>query len=136
MNLYNSMQNKFTGLVLCSTSVALVTLATGCSSKNYVRSQTAPIVANVNELDANTAATHRAIADTDERAISGINNALSAANAADQHAVAAGGAADQANLAANGAANRVDSLAGVVANLDQYKQLQDVSVTFKFDRAD
>ena len=60
---------------------------------------------------------------------------MSAANNADQHALAAGAAADQANTAAEGAVHRVDSLAGVVANLDQYKQLQDVSVTFGFDKS-
>jgi outer membrane protein OmpA-like peptidoglycan-associated protein len=106
----------------------------GCSTKTYVRSQTAPIVANVNDLDAKTAADHNAIADTDERATRGIANAQGAANAANQHALAAGAAADQANSAAQEASNRVDSLSGVVANLDQYKQVQDVSVTFGFNK--
>jgi OOP family OmpA-OmpF porin len=32
--------------------------------------------------------------------------------------------------------NRADSLASVVANLDNYKQIGDVSVTFAFDKAD
>jgi len=107
----------------------------GCSSKNYVRSQTAPLVANVNDLDAKTASDHRAIVDTDDRATKGINGALSAADTANTHALAAGTSADAANQAANGASNRVDSLSGVIANLDQYKQLQDVSVTFGFDKA-
>jgi OOP family OmpA-OmpF porin len=107
----------------------------GCSTKNYVRSQTAPIVQNVNELDTNTAADHNAIASTDERATAGINNAMSAADKANQHALAAGTAADQANQSAQKATNRVDSLAGVIANLDQYKSLADVSVTFGFDKS-
>lgn len=122
-------------MVLASSTLALLGSTVGCSSKNYVRSQTAPIVANVNDLDTKTATNHRAIVDTDERATKGINGALSAADAANQHALAAGTSADQANTAASGASNRVDSLAGVVANLDQYKQLQDVSVTFGFDKA-
>ncbi len=107
----------------------------GCSTKNYVRSQTAPIVQNVNDLDTKTAADHRAIGDTDARAQAGISGAMSAANAADQHALAAGNAADQANQSALGAANRVDSLAGVVANLDQYKALANITVTFAFDKS-
>ncbi len=106
----------------------------GCSTKNYVRAQTAPIVQNVNELDTKTAADHRAIGDTDARAQAGIAGAMTAAGNADQHAMAAGTAADQAGAAAQGAANRVDSLAGAVANLDQYKPLADVSVTFGFDK--
>lgn len=107
----------------------------GCSSKNYVRSQTAPIVQNINNLDTKTAADHRSIGDTDARAQSGIGGALSAADAANQRALAAGTAAGQADQAARGAANRVDSLAGVVANLDQYKPLASLTVTFGFDKS-
>ena len=107
----------------------------GCSTKNYVRSQTAPIVQNINDLDSKTAADHRAINDTDARAQSGINGALSAADAANQRALAAGTAAGQADQAARGAANHVDSLAGVVANLDQYKPLANLTVTFGFDKS-
>lgn len=128
-------QAQFSALVLACSSFTLLGSTVGCSSKNYVRSQTAPIVANVNDLDTKTATDHRAILDTDDRATKGITGALSAAEAANQHALAAGTSADQANTAASGASNRVDSLAGVVANLDQYKQLQDVSVTFGFDKA-
>ena len=110
-------------------------LSTGCSSKKYVRSQTAPIVAQTNELDAKTAADHRAIAETDERAQAGIGGAMSAASTADQHAMAAGQSADAAGKNAQSAYNRVDSLSGVVANLDTYKPLADVSVTFAVNKA-
>ena len=122
-------------LVALSGAVLLGGSLVGCSSKNYVRSQTAPIVQNINDLDTKTAADHRAIGDTDARAQRGINGALSAADTANQHALAAGTAADNANSAAEGASNRVDSLAGAVANLDQYKPLADISVTFGFDKA-
>ncbi len=114
----------------------LIVLGTvGCSTKNYVRSQTAPIIAQTNELDTKTAADHRNIADTDERAQKGITGALSAAQTADQHAMAASDTAKTANSSAQEAYNRVDSLSGVVANLDNYKPLATVSVTFGFDKA-
>jgi outer membrane protein OmpA-like peptidoglycan-associated protein len=116
-------------------SAFVITFTVGCSTKNYVRSQTAPIIQQTNDLDSKTAADHRAIVDTDERAKTGIAGAQSAANTADQHALAAGQSADQANKAAQEAYNRVDSLSGVVANLDNYKQLSDVSVTFGFDKS-
>ncbi len=117
-------------------ATALVLLsAAGCSSKNYVRSQTAPIIQQTNDLDTKTAADHRTIVDTDERAQRGINGALDAANTADQHAGAAGQSADAANHSAQDAYNRVDTLAGVVANLDNYKPLADVNVTFAFDKS-
>ena len=105
-------------------------LTVGCSSKKYVRSQVAPVVQQTNDLDAKTAADHRSITDTDERAQKGIAGAQGAADTADQHAQAAGQSADSANKNAQDAYNRVDSLSGAVANLDNYKPVGDVSVTF------
>ena len=128
----STLQSVFT-LTLASAFVVAFTV--GCSSKNYVKSQTAPLVQQTNELDTKTAADHRAIQDTDQRAQSGIAGAQSAATTADQHASAAGQSADAANHSAREAYNRVDSLSGVVANLDNYKQLSDTSVTFAFDKA-
>src|ERR1700693_2125605 len=116
-------------------SAFVLVFTVGCSTKNYVRSQTAPIIQQTNDLDTKTAADHRNIQDTDERAKTGIAGAQSAANTPDQHALAAGQSADAANHSAKEAYNRVDSLSGVVANLDNYKQLSDVSVTFGFDKA-
>jgi outer membrane protein OmpA-like peptidoglycan-associated protein len=116
-------------------SALVLGLTVGCSSKNYVRSQTAPLIQQTNDLDAKTAADHRNIMDTDERAQKGIAGAQSAADTADQHALAAGQSADAAGRSAQEAYNRVDSLSGVVANLDNYKPLADVSVNFAFDKA-
>ncbi len=116
-------------------SALVLGLTVGCSSKNYVRSQTAPIIQQTNDLDAKTAADHRNIMDTDERAQKGIAGAQGAADTADQHALAAGQSADAAGRNAQEAYNRVDSLSGVVANLDNYKPLAEVSVNFAFDKA-
>jgi OmpA-OmpF porin, OOP family len=123
------------GKTMIAASAIAIALTTGCSTKNYVRSQTGPLIQQTNDLDAKTASDHRAITDTDQRAQAGIANAQSAAASADQHAAAAGQSADTANQAANEAVNRVDTLSGVVANLDNYKQLSDVSVTFGFDKS-
>ncbi len=117
-----------------ASAVALM-LTTGCSTKNYVRSQTAPLIQQTNELDAKTAQDHNAITDTDQRAQAGIAKANGAASTADQHAQAAGQSADAAQQSATEAVNRVDTLTGVVANLDNYTQLSDVSVTFAFDKS-
>jgi len=117
-------------------SALAIACTTGCSTKNYVRSQTTPLVQQTNDLDSKTAADHRSIVDTDERAQSGITTAQNAANTADQHALAAGQSADTANKSAQEAYNRVDTLSGVVANLDNYKQISTVSVTFGFDKSE
>src|SRR5271155_35986 len=108
----------------------------GCSSKNYVRSQTAPLVQKTNELDDATAANNRAIQSTNDRAQAGIQQAQQAANTATQNANSASQAAAQAKGSAQEAVNRADSLASVVANLDNYKQIGDVSVTFGFNKSD
>ncbi len=123
------------GKTLIAASAVALALTTGCSTKNYVRSQTGPLIQQTNDLDAKTANDHRAITDTDQRAQAGIANAQSAASAADQHAMAAGQSGDTANQSAQEAVNRVDTLSGVVANLDNYKQLSDISVTFAFDKS-
>src|SRR6202046_5318781 len=115
---------------------ASLLLTAGCSTKNYVRSQTAPIVQKTNELDDATAANNRAIQSTNERAQSGIQQAQQSANTATQNATSATQAANQAQGSAQEAVNRADSLASVVANLDNYKQIGDVSVTFGFDKAE
>jgi len=117
------------------TGALALLLTTGCSTKNYVRSQTGPLIQQTNDLDAKTAQDHRNITDTDQRAQAGIAQADAAAATADQHAQTAGQSADTAQQSAQEAVNRVDSLAGVVANLDNFKQLSDVSVTFRFDKS-
>lgn len=122
-----------TALLLAGLSLFAVV---GCSTKNYVKSQTTPLVQKTNELDDATAANNRAIQSTNDRAQAGIQQAQTSANTATQNAAAANQAAQQAQGAAQDAVNRADSLASVVANLDNYKQVGDVSVTFAFDKSE
>ena len=129
-----SLTCKTFSFAILATAAAL-TLTTGCSTKNYVRSQTGPLIQQTNDLDVKTATDHRNIIDTDQRAQAGIATATTAAGTADQHAMAAGQSADAAGQSANEAVNRVDTLSGVVANLDNYKELSNVSVTFGFDKS-
>lgn len=130
----STLPGKPLGSAFLASALAL-TLTTGCSTKNYVKSQTGPLIQQTNELDAKTAEDHRNITDTDQRAQAGIAKAQGAADQANQHAVAAGQSAEQANQAAEEAVNHVSTLEGVVANLDNYKVLSDVSVTFGFDKS-
>jgi OmpA-OmpF porin, OOP family len=111
-------------------------LSAGCSSKNYVKSQTAPLVQKTNELDDSVAANNRAIQSTNDRAQTGIQQAQQSANTATQNANAATQAAQQAQGTAQEAVNRADSLSSVISNLDNYKQVGDVSVTFAFDKSE
>src|ERR1700734_1364321 len=106
-------------------AVALLSTA-GCSTKNYVRTQTTPQVQKTNEVDDAVAANNRSIQSTNDRAQAGIQQAQQPANTASQNATAATQAANQAQGSAQEAVNRADSLASLVANLDNYKQVATV----------
>ena len=112
-----------------------LTFTVGCSTKNYVRNQTTPIINNVNELDDQTAKNTRDIRDVNTRSQQGIAQVNSKADAADQKALAAGQSADTANQNATQASNRVTSLAGTVENLDNYKSVSQTTINFAFDKA-
>lgn len=127
---------RISGYTLGAAAAALILIGTtGCTSKNYVRSQTEPVVQKTNELDYATANNTRDIRQTDQRAQEGIQRAQNSANQAQQSAQNAQQAANGAQQSAQDAVNRADSLEGVIANLDNYKQVADVSVHFGFDKS-
>lgn len=119
---------------LCSLFSLL--LVTGCSTKSYVRKQTAPVINQTNELDDKTAANNRALGDLDKKTGAGITDAQTRAANAQQAANAANGAAGQAQQSSQDAVHRADSLSSVVSNLDTYSKVSDVSVTFAFNKAE
>lgn len=121
-------------ILLGGASILVLTFA-GCATKNYVRTQTTPLIQHTNELEDQTATNHRNLQDVDNRATQGIQQAQSAANTADQKAIAAGQAANQAQQSAQEAMNHADTLASVVSNLDTYHQVADTSVHFAFNKA-
>jgi outer membrane protein OmpA-like peptidoglycan-associated protein len=128
------MANYRFGLWMGTTALVMLGV-TGCATKNYVRTQTAPIVEHTDQLEAKTAANGREIQDVNDRAQSGIKQAQGAADSATQNAQGATKAAGDAETAANDAVHRADSLDSVVKGLDNYKQMADVTVTFGFDKA-
>ena len=125
------------GLCVAAAAGAALALAgvTGCATKNYVRTQTAPLVDHTNQLEDKTAENNRNIKDVDQRAQAGIQQAQSSANTAQQNAQTAQKSAGDAETAANDAVHRADSLGQVVKGLDNYRSVGDVSVTFGFDKA-
>ena len=108
---------------------------TGCATKNYVHTQTQPMVEHTDQLDAKTAANNQQIHDVNDRAQAGITQAQGAADTANQNAQGASKAAGDAEMAANDAVHRADSLDSVIKGLDTYKPVSNVQVTFGFDKA-
>ncbi|MGA7294567.1 MAG: OmpA family protein [Terriglobales bacterium] len=117
-------------LMLAATLVASL----GCTTKNYVRQQTTPLINKTNELDDLTAKNTKDIKDVDQRAQAGIQAVQAKAAAADQKALTAGSEADKAQLSANTAAQRVDMLTNTVINLDNYRPVVETSVHFGFNK--
>jgi outer membrane protein OmpA-like peptidoglycan-associated protein len=106
----------------------------GCTTKNYVKQETTPLINKTNELDDLTAKNTREIKDVDARAQAGIQAVNAKTADVEQKAQAAGQSAASAQQTADAANNRVGVLTNTVANLDNYRPVAETSVKFAFNR--
>jgi outer membrane protein OmpA-like peptidoglycan-associated protein len=106
----------------------------GCTSKNYVKQQTTPLINKTNELDDMTAKNSRDIKDVDARAQAGIQAVNVKTADVEQKAQAAGQSAATAQQMADAANSRVGVLTNTVANLDNYRPVAETSVKFGFNK--
>ena len=106
----------------------------GCTSKNYVKQQTTPLINKTNELDDMTAKNSKDIKDVDARAQAGIQAVNAKTADVEQKAQAAGQSAASAQQVADAANNRVGVLTNTVANLDNYRPVAETSVKFGFNK--
>src|SRR5712672_3792653 len=97
-------------LMLAATMVASL----GCSTKNYVRQQTTPLINKTNELDDMTAKNSKDIKDVDARAQAGIQAVTAKTADVEQKAQAAGQSAASAQQMADAANGRVGVLTNTV----------------------
>jgi outer membrane protein OmpA-like peptidoglycan-associated protein len=102
--------------------------------KKWVHRQTDPINDRLTEVDQLSKQNGRDIQDLDKRSTAGINEANSAANAADQKATDAGNRANQANGMAQRAGTRTDATANTVNGLDQYTLVSNATIKFPAGR--
>src|SRR5260370_11645418 len=117
-------------ILLASSMVATV----GCSTKNYVKQQTTPLINKTNELDDLTAKNSRDIKDVDARAQAGIQAVNAKTTEVDQKAQSAGQTAASAQQTADAANTRVGTLTNTVVNLDNYHPVAETSVRFGFNK--
>ncbi len=106
----------------------------GCSTKNYVKQQTTPLINKTNELDDLTAKNSRDIKDVDARAQAGIQAVNAKTTEVEQKAQSAGQTAASAQQVADAANSRVGVLSNTVANLDNYHPVAETSVKFGFNK--
>jgi OmpA-OmpF porin, OOP family len=121
-----------TSLVICLAASMVATV--GCSSKNYVKQQTTPLINKTNELDDLTAKNTRDIKDVDARAQAGIQAINAKTAEVEQKTQTASQNAVQAQQVADAANGRVSVLTNTVANLDNYHAVAETSVKFGFDK--
>src|SRR6266853_6537205 len=106
----------------------------GCTSKNYVKQQTTPLINKTNELDDMTAKNSKDIKDVDARSQAGIQAVNTKTADVEQKAQAANQSASSAQQMADTANSRVGVLTNTVANLDNYRPVAETSVKFGFNK--
>jgi OmpA-OmpF porin, OOP family len=113
---------------------ACMVASVGCSSKNYVKQQTTPLINKTNELDDLSAKNSKDIKDVDSRVQAGLEQVNAKTAEVDQKAQTASQQAAQAQTSADNAVNRVDKLQTAVANLDNYRVVSESAVHFGFNK--
>ena len=131
---------------LLSAGLLAATLLTGgCATKKYVQNTTAPIQAKVDQVGDQTTKNGQQIQRTgseltasingvDEKAQNGISAAKEQALTAQNSAQGAMTKAGEASDLANKDSEEIKSLRQVVANLDDYKQVGDLTIPFGFNK--
>ncbi|HWG36371.1 MAG TPA: OmpA family protein [Terriglobales bacterium] len=122
-------------LALGALAAAMV-VAGGCTTKNYVRQQTAPLIDHVNQLDTETAKNTNAIKDVDQRTQKSVADANASSQKALEAAQQVQGQAQQVSSQLNQTSGQVQALDATMANLDNYTQSSEATVHFAFDKAD
>ena len=121
-----------TSLAICLAASLAATV--GCSSKNYVKQQTTPLINKTNELDDLTARNTRDIKEVDARTQAAIQAVNTKTSEVEQKTQTAAQNATQAQQVADAANGRVGVLTNTVANLDNYHPVAETSVKFGFNR--
>ncbi len=125
--------------------LAATLLTGGCATKKYVRNTTAPIQAKLDQVGDQTNKQGQQITQVqtdlktdlkgvDDRAQSGISAAKESAMTAQNSAQDAMSKANSASDLAGKDSDEIKSLRQVVSNLDDYKQVADLTIPFGFNK--
>ncbi len=126
---------KTSPLLLMGALAAALLVAGGCTTKNYVRQQTTPLIDHVNQLNAETAKNTNDIRRVDRSTQQGLQQV----NASSQQALAKAqqvqAQAQQVGQQLQQTSGQITALDASMANLDDYKQTSEATVHFAFDKA-
>ena len=134
-----------TRIILCAGLLAATLLTGGCATKKYVQNTTAPIQAKLDQVGDQTNKNGQQIQQTrtdltaningvDEKAQSGISAAKEQAMTAQNSAQNAMNKANDASDLANKDSEEIRNLRQQVSNLDDYKQVADLTIPFAFNK--
>lgn len=123
-------------LILVGGMAASLLMAGACTTKNYVRQQTTPLINHVNQLDAETAKNTNDLRKVDEDTAAGLKQANQSSQAALDHANQVQQQAQQVGQQLDQTSGQIKALDATVANLDNYKQTGQATVHFAFDKSD
>lgn len=123
-------------LLLMGGLAASLLVAGGCTTKKYVRQQTAPLIDHVNQLDAETAKNTNDIKAVDQRTQQGLEAVNASSQQALSHAQQVQAQAQQVGEQLGQTSGKIQALDATMANLDDYKQTSAATVHFGFDKAD
>jgi OOP family OmpA-OmpF porin len=132
-------------IILSAGLVAATLLTGGCATKKYVQTTTAPIQAKVDQVGDQTTKNGQQIQQTrtdltaningvDEKAQQGISAAKEVGMTAQNSAQNAMNKANDASALANQDSEEIRSLRQQVSNLDDYKQVSDLTIPFAFNK--
>lgn len=117
------------------TLAAALLVAGGCTTKNYVRQQTTPLMNHVNQLDAETARNTNQIKNVQQSTQEGLDQVNASTQQALQKAQQVQTQAQQVQSQLGETSGKIQALDNTVANLDDYKQVAQSTVHFAFDKA-
>ncbi|MGH9468126.1 MAG: OmpA family protein [Terriglobales bacterium] len=123
------------GLLMAGALAAAMLVAGGCTTKKYVRQQTAPLMNHVNQLDAETAKNTNAIRDARQQTQQGLAQVNAATEKASNQAQQAQQQAQQVGSQLNQTSNQIQSLDHTIANLEDYHQTGQSTVHFALNKA-
>ncbi|HVA62712.1 MAG TPA: OmpA family protein [Terriglobales bacterium] len=114
---------------------AALLVAGGCTTKNYVRQQTTPLIDHVNQLNVETAKNTNDIKAVDQRTQQGLQQVNASSQQALQKAQQVQAQAQQVGQQLQQTSGQISALDATMANLDDYKQTSQATVNFAFDKA-
>jgi outer membrane protein OmpA-like peptidoglycan-associated protein len=126
---------KYRRLTSAGVAFGVVFLSAGCATKKYVQNNIAPLEVKLDKTNKQVADNGQQIKDLDRKTESGIAQAQSSADAANQEATKAQQAADNATGLAQKGISEAEAAREDIENADNFQSVRKVTILFGFDKS-